>query len=413
MKPKIAIVGGGLAGLVAAIHLEEAGIPAVLFEATDRIGGRMRTDTRDGLLLDHGFQVLLTAYQEVNRYLDLEALELEYFRPGALIFRAGKQHALYDPLREPAKAVHALLSPIGNLSDKWLVGKLALQLRRQPLDQLFTNSEQSTQDWLRAYGFSTEFIETFFRPFFGGIFLERHLSTPADMFRFVFKMFSIGYAAVPRAGIEAVPRQLERQLHRTDIRVNQRVQAVEGHQLRFTDGSSDSFDAIILACPYEGLLPNLASDTNAWHATSCFYFRAPGATYPHRLIGLVANAHSLINNFCAISEVAHSYAQEGQLLSVTLRELPDDPVQTAQAVAEELRQLLRQPALELEFAAHFPIPQALPALTSLYFEQQPLQTRLTEHVFLAGDHQLNASQDAALRSGRNAALGVLEAIRPI
>ena len=58
----VIIVGAGLAGLSCARRLMAAGIPFVILEADRRIGGRIKTDRVDGFLLDHGFQVLQTAY---------------------------------------------------------------------------------------------------------------------------------------------------------------------------------------------------------------------------------------------------------------------------------------------------------------------------------------------------------------
>jgi len=55
---KIAIVGAGLSGLVAAINLENAGFKPQIFEATDRVGGRVKTDYKEGYTFDQGFQVL-------------------------------------------------------------------------------------------------------------------------------------------------------------------------------------------------------------------------------------------------------------------------------------------------------------------------------------------------------------------
>jgi len=63
----VLIVGAGMAGLSCATQLHRAGRPFILIEASERVGGRVRTDrTADGFLLDHGFQVLLSAYPEVR-----------------------------------------------------------------------------------------------------------------------------------------------------------------------------------------------------------------------------------------------------------------------------------------------------------------------------------------------------------
>ena len=71
--PDVLIIGAGLAGLACARHLADAGVSFQVIEASDGIGGRVRTDQVEGFLLDRGFQVLLTAYPEAQRTLDYHA----------------------------------------------------------------------------------------------------------------------------------------------------------------------------------------------------------------------------------------------------------------------------------------------------------------------------------------------------
>src|SRR5262245_38663538 len=89
--PEVLIIGAGLAGLSCARHLADSGISFEVIEASDGIGGRVRTDEHEGFLLDRGFQVLLTAYPEAQRTLDFHALELKKFRPGAFSWFAGRK----------------------------------------------------------------------------------------------------------------------------------------------------------------------------------------------------------------------------------------------------------------------------------------------------------------------------------
>ncbi|MCG6921348.1 MAG: FAD-dependent oxidoreductase, partial [Acidobacteria bacterium] len=108
-ETRVVVVGAGLAGLACALHLSEAGVPVRLFEASDGVGGRVRTDVVEGFRLDRGFQVLLTAYPETQRVLDYAALDLKPFLPGALVRREGRFHELSDPWRRPSRLVSTLL----------------------------------------------------------------------------------------------------------------------------------------------------------------------------------------------------------------------------------------------------------------------------------------------------------------
>ncbi len=70
------IVGGGLAGLACAIRLHDAGAKPTIFEASDALGGRVRTDLVDGFLLDRGFQVYLDAYPEAGGLVSKTSLRM-------------------------------------------------------------------------------------------------------------------------------------------------------------------------------------------------------------------------------------------------------------------------------------------------------------------------------------------------
>src|SRR5215207_9152464 len=115
---KIIIVGAGLAGLTCAKVLKERGAEVVLFEASDGVGGRVRTDERDGFLLDRGFQVYFTAYPAAKRHLNHAALDLRAFDPGAIICRGRERSVISDPLRDPGALVPSLLSDVASFGDK-------------------------------------------------------------------------------------------------------------------------------------------------------------------------------------------------------------------------------------------------------------------------------------------------------
>ena len=153
---KIHIIGAGVSGLIAARVLEDNGYSPVIIEATERAGGRMKTDIVNGFQLDHGFQVLLTAYPAAQKYLDFDALELQQFLPGASIFKSGKQKIIGDPLKELSLLFSTLFSGIGNVGDKLKILKLNSDLKKKSTSVIFSEKEQTTFSYLQAVGFSNE-----------------------------------------------------------------------------------------------------------------------------------------------------------------------------------------------------------------------------------------------------------------
>lgn len=190
---KIHIIGAGISGLVAAKVLENHGYSPILMESTDRVGGRVKTDLVDGYQLDHGFQVLLTAYPAAQQYLNLEALELQNFLPGATIFLDDKKKTIGDPLRNISLLIPTMFSGIGTFSDKVKILKLNRLLKKTTVSEIFAKAEKTTLQYLIDFGFSEEIIAQFFTPFFSGIFLEPELATSSRMFEFVYKMFGEGF----------------------------------------------------------------------------------------------------------------------------------------------------------------------------------------------------------------------------
>jgi phytoene dehydrogenase-like protein len=147
-NPRVIIVGAGLAGLACARHLSQAGFACSLLEASDAVGGRVRTDRVDGFQLDRGFQVFLTGYPEAGRMLDYPALQLQPFHPGAMVRYAGGFHRISDPLRRPQDLLSTMMSPIGSFGDKLKV----LRLRRDALrrSSVGRRAEASAPRWSPA-----------------------------------------------------------------------------------------------------------------------------------------------------------------------------------------------------------------------------------------------------------------------
>ena len=179
---KITIIGAGISGLITAIELEKLGFSPIIIEASDCVGGRVKTDIVEGFQLDHGFQVLLEAYPKAKKYLNYKTLELQKLVPGAVIYKNGKTNLIGDPLRDFSLFVPTLLANVGSIKDKLAIFKLNLELKNKSIEAIFNDEQQSTLQYLEDKGFSDRIIQNFFKPFFTGIFLETDLRTSSAMF---------------------------------------------------------------------------------------------------------------------------------------------------------------------------------------------------------------------------------------
>ena len=402
----ICIVGAGISGLIAAQVLEKNGYAPKIIEATNSVGGRVKTDVKDGYILDHGFQVLLDAYPKAKEYLDFKALSLNKFVSGAAIFKNGKQKILGDPTRDFSLAMPTLFSGIGNFKDKILILKLNNTLKKKSLEAIFNAEEQTTLSYLQEKGFSQEIINDFFKPFFTGIFLESKLDTSSRMFEFVYKMFGEGLAVIPAKGIGAISNQLANQLEKTTISFESRVKKIENNTLILTNGEELNYDAVILATDPKNIGEKKTAKIK-WKGCDNLYYKTPNAVLKKPIIGLIADKDALINNIYYPSVFQASASQTNSYISVTV-------VKNHELTNEQLQ---KQVALELEkycgikvtdFIAHYPIKMALPDLTNLSYDLKPETTHLGEGIFQAGDILLNGSLNAAMISGERAAEAVAD-----
>ncbi len=412
---RILVVGGGLAGLSCARALHGAGLEVRLFEASDAVGGRVRTDEVDGFLLDRGFQVLLEAYPECQRLLDYKALNLKSFYPGAIVRSRGKFHTMADPFRMPLEGLRGALTPIGNLADKMRVARLRQRVLSTDLDEILARPESTTHEALRAEGFSGGMIEHFFRPFLGGIFLESELETSSRMFEFVFKMFSSGPTSIPAGGMQEIPRQLAAGLPEGTIRTGVRVEEVAPGRIRLDSGESAEGDAVVLAAapmPGQEWLADLPEPRQVdWCSTSCLYYSAPEAPVDRPALVLSGDANGPVNNLCVPSLVSSSYAPKGKtLISATTLTAASGGV-SDRALDADVRTQLRgwfgAVVEDWELLRIYRIPRALPAQKTSWLEPAQRPVKVGERLYRCGDFLDTASIQGAMVSGRRAAEAVL------
>lgn len=406
---KINIIGAGLSGLVAAKVLEDHGYAPVIFETSDRVGGRVKTDIVEGYQLDHGFQVLLEAYPKAIQYLDYEALELQELKPGAVIFSEGKTKTLGDPLRDLSLLFPTLFSGIGNLSDKIKILQLNQDLKRRSIQEIFKAEETTTIDYLEARNFSREMINKFFRPFFSGIFLEEKLNTSSRMFEFVYKMFGEGLAVIPKKGMGEISQQLAGKLKNSRLRLNTAVKKVEQGKITLHSGEEIISHFTIIASEANPLVANLQGQEIPWKSCHNLYFEVEKNSIEKPLIGLISDPEALINNIFFHNSVETESKGAKQLLSVTIvKETPLSGKILQERVKKDLLQFCG--IREMRFLKHYAIPKALPDLKNLHYELEPTETQLSGNIFLAGDQLLNGSQNAAMLAGERAALGVIKTL---
>lgn len=406
---KIHIIGAGISGLIAAQILENYGYHPTIIEASDKAGGRVKSDIVADYILDHGFQVLLSSYPAAKKYLDFEKLELQELLPGATIFKDQKRQSIGDPLRNFSLLFPTLFSSIGNFSDKTKILKLNTLLKKKKIATIFKEDEKTTLQYLKDFGFSEGIIKDFFKPFFTGIFLEDKLNTSSRMFEFVYKMFGNGLAVLPKNGIQAISNQLKENLKHTNFRFNAPVKEVLDNKIILQDSSIIKTHITIIATEASSFITNLKNQETEWKSCHTLYFETNNRVIQKPLIGLIADENALINNIFYHTSIATSTKGNKELLSVTVvKEHKLSELDLVLRVTEDLKKFC---GIDVKkFLKQYHIKKALPSLNNLQYEISSSETKLKSTIFLAGDVLLNGSLNAAMISGERAALGVIQTL---
>lgn len=404
----VIIVGAGLAGLACARRLAQAGAGFLILEASDGVGGRVRTDAVDGFHLDRGFQVLLTAYPEARAVLDYSALRLHAFASGALVRYHGRFYHLGDPWRDRGALWPALLSPVPRWRDYWRLMRLRKELIRKSVEEIFAGPETTVLAALRSRGFSRRLIDYFFRPWIGGAMLDTTLSGSSRMFEFMFRMFALGDAAVPAKGMGAIPAQLAAALPEGSVHLSSRVESVEEGAVRLAGGERLAARAVVVAAEGDEARRLLRLDSSvSWRSVWCLYFAAPLAPIDEPLLVLGGGGRGPITNLAVMSQVAPGYAPEGQhLISVSVVGYDlRDPGSLVSAVRAQARRWFGAIAEEWRLLRYYHIEHGLPVVPL----SEPVKApRIAPGIYACGDWRATPSINGALESGRLAAEAVLQ-----
>lgn len=409
----IVIVGAGLAGLCCAQQLQQARIPFLILESTDRVGGRVRTEEVSGFRLDVGFQVLLTSYPEVVKSLELPRLKLGQFRSGALIRYNGKFVRLADPWREPRHLLATAVSSVGNIADKFRIFSLRRNVARDDLDALLERPETTTRERLVVQGFSPRIIDGFFGPFFGGVFLEDELHTSSRKFDYLFRLFSTGVAALPAGGMSQIPQQLAAKLPNQSVRLSAAVRRVAAASVDLESGETIAASRVVLACdPWNAARLLGSNKPLRAHGSQTLYFAAPQPPLDEPILVLNGDGMGIVRSLCVPSQVSQGYAPTGQaLISVTLRAdaRRNDEVDLPRQVVTELGAWFGASVQQWQHLRTFEISHALPPQDTI--DPPSARPRFAidpSGVIVCGDSHDIASIQGAMRSGREAAEHILK-----
>lgn len=414
-QPRIVIIGAGLAGLACARMLAGAGRRFTLLEGSNAVGGRVRTDAVDGFLLDRGFQVFLPAYPEARRVLDYDGLDLRPLYRGADVFVKNRFHRMADPLAHPLTALQNFRDQAVSLRDKWtmlLLRKEVFGLREPPRGM----PPMETEDYLKNFGFSENIIEKFFRPFFGGVFLEKDLRTSAAMLQFLFAMFDRGGSALPARGMQAIPEQLAVALPPGSLRLNAPVTAVRAGEVTLDSGEVLHADHVIVAVSEEAasrLLPPTpgAPALLPARSTTCLYFATPEMPPGDPILHLDGDGRGPVNSVVVLSRVSPHYAPAGQhLISASIIGSPSS-TELEEVAREQLGGWFGASVVaRWRHLRTYQIRHALPEGRQLKLGPGPLPAMIEPGLYRCGDWCEDVSINGALVSGRRAAEAVMTAL---
>ena len=413
-KTDVVVIGAGIAGLAAARRLAIAGREVCVIDASDDVGGRIRTDQVDGLLLDRGFQLYNPSYAEGISVLDLTALDVKSFSAGVIVSIDGRNYKVADPKREPTWAIDSLLAPVGKISSKIKFARYAIGVALKK-----TNAEsydQRTDAFLMAK-FGKELTDKILRPFLAGVFLEPELATSKRNLDIALKAFVTGTPGVPSAGMQAIPNQLAAQLSSGTIHLNVTAKAVASTMVR-TDQGDIRCRSVVIATNARSaalLIPSLKVPTS--NAVTTWYHLADcsGSEITEgkstlvidgkKFDGQLEDSSRPLVNTVVMTNSAPTYASNGRTLISSSALGVHPSTQSEAQVRSHLASLYKVPTGNWTHVATYPIPDALPMMSAPHDVEQSV--RLSSGVYIAGDYRQVSSINGALASGRRAAEALL------
>ena len=386
MSKPVVVIGAGLAGMNAALHLQKAGHEVVVLEAADRAGGRVQSDLIDGFTCDRGFQLINARYPELAALNILAEIDFRFADRAINVSVDDQLHRLGDPRKYPFSVFD---SATGSLHEK---AALLRALAGKPKPEL------SIAEFLVASRLGKTY-ERVLRPFLRGVFLTEltNISAPAGLE--IIQTFVTGKPGLPSRGAGTLSVAMANRVH--DLRLGITVNSVKAGVVT-TSSHEIQASQIIIATDSTtaaqlldlGSVPKLAGCTTWYHS-------ATSAPLAHGQLIVDGQNRGAVINTLVVSKFIPEYAPSGKnLISSTT-----DTGVTESEVRRHLATLYNCDNRDWELIAKYEIPAALPIGANGI--TQPIQSCIREGIYLAGDGQVSPSQNGALKSGRLAAMAAL------
>ncbi|WP_419176023.1 NAD(P)/FAD-dependent oxidoreductase [Desulfosediminicola sp.] len=411
MEYDVIIVGAGLAGLACARAVHRRKKSFILLEAEEQPGGRVRTDREQGFLLDRGFQVLQTAYPEAQKTLDYQRLDLRSYPSGIVIRANDRFHTIADPRRHPSQLLATATSPIGSVRDRYLVLKLAIAVRGVTLPEIFQEEEQPTIDFLEQWGFSHQFIQQFFQPFFAGACLDPEIRASSRVLKYIMRMFAAGDVAVPAKGMGQIAAQLAAELPQENIRYVSRVTSITNGSVTLQYGTTLHARMIVLATPLpmvKELLKTVsepaepAPQARSPLGETCLYFNAGEWRPPSKIPFLILNGEGQgpVNNLAFPSLIAPDYAPNNETLVAVVSLRNETSPELENQIREQLASWFGTEVNHWQLLRTMHIPYGLPNQEPPTANPYQLPLSYDTRIRICGEYRSLPSIQWALLSGR-------------
>ena len=400
---EVAIIGAGLAGLACAIELQKNKIDFQIFEASDGVGGRVRSDVVDGFTLDRGFQLYNPSYAEGKRLLDYQDLDLKPFTPGVAIRDGKRLRLVVDPFRSRDFRFRLLRDLPGNPFSQLGLVRYFLKYLITSDAQIATTKDISAQVSLTKSGIKGSLLEKLFRPFLQGVFLESELSTSRKFLDVVLKNFLQGIPSVPAKGMQEISNQLAAKLPKEKISLNTKVLSISGNKLTTSEGEIEARKIVVATDPTTAI-SWLKLEPKKMHSVTTWYFKADKSinsiVKAKPILFVDAQKNGPLTNAVVITNAAPSYAPNGEVLVSASAISPNENADLL-SVKKHLSHLFGVNTDSWQLIKEYKIKEALPAMIPPF--SLVSSNQINNDLFVAGDHRVTSSIQGALLSGTNTA----------